>query len=106
MFVSLVMQKIFFLPVCFRKNITPHKYSWSLKHGKGFKFGSIWLHAHSHNYLLASRAGEVVDGTPDSPVDQDPGLELLVQTYDVFIHFPALLSANMKGRTHLQCDED
>lgn len=99
-------RKSFFLPVCFRKNITPHKYSWSLKHGKGFKFGSIWLHTYSHNYLLASRAGEVVDGTPDSPVDQDPGLELFVQTCDVFIHFPTLLSANVKGRTHLQCDED
>lgn len=45
--------------------------------------------------LQASGAGEVVDGTPDSPVDQDPGLEFLIETCDVFMHIPILLSANM-----------
>lgn len=57
------------------------------------------FHTHTNTHLLAAEAGEVVDGTPDSPVDQDPGLELLIQTRDVFMHIPALLSAQKK-KTH------
>lgn len=60
------------------------------------------FHAHTNTHLLAAEASEVVDGTPDSPVDQDPGLELLIQTRDVFMHIPALLSAHKHAHTHMK----
>lgn len=53
-----------------------------------------------HTYLLTSCAGEVVNGTPDSPVDQDPGLEFLKQPSNVFVHLPALLPTKNQ---ELQC---
>lgn len=54
---------------------------------------------HVHTHLLASWAREVVNGAPDSPVDQDPGLEFLIKAGDVFVHIPALLSAEISTQS-------
>lgn len=44
----------------------------------------------------------MVHGSPDSPVDQDPGLELLIETSEVFMHVPALLSTGTSPQAALR----
>lgn len=50
----------------------------------------------SSTNLQAPGAGQVVDGSPDPPVDQHPGLELFIQACDVFVNVPALLSETQR----------
>ena len=59
-----------------------------------YQITSTFLSQFPFSNLLASGAGEVVDGTPDSPVSKNPGLELFIKACDVVVHIPALLSAN------------
>lgn len=53
--------------------------------------------------LMATGAAETVDGPPDSPVDQDPWFELLIQFANVFIGIPVLLSAQTHTRIMWSC---
>lgn len=55
--------------------------------------------------LLASGAGQSVDGAPDIPVNKDPGLQQLIEAHDVIMYIPAFLSETHTRAAVTHCNK-